>query len=121
MTNRNSAMDRPMRQVSELAMLFRPMRSSGLRSSTSSAEPRARMMPKNATTTRKRMALDPLMRQGHERLHGDCMTGKRWRLSFWPMLAFAIVLPALIGLGLWQLGRGAEKAALHERFASGQG
>lgn len=61
------------------------------------------------------------MRQGHERLHGDCMTGKRWRFSFWPMLAFAIVLPALIGLGLWQLGRGAEKAALHERFASGQG
>src|SRR5690606_9507147 len=48
------------------------------------------------------------------------MTGKRWRLSFWPLLAFALVLPALIALGLWQLDRGAEKAELHRRFESGQ-
>ena len=48
------------------------------------------------------------------------MTGKRWRLSFWPVFALALTLPALVGLGLWQLERGAQKAELHARFDSGQ-
>ena len=45
------------------------------------------------------------------------MTGKQqWRLSFWPVIAFCAVLPALIALGVWQVQRGIEKRATYDRF-----
>lgn len=46
----------------------------------------------------------------------------RWRFSFWPVLAFICVLPALLALGVWQVQRGTEKSAAFaefERAASG--
>ncbi len=47
------------------------------------------------------------------------MNGKRqWRLSFWPVLAFACVLPILVALGIWQVQRGMEKQATYDEFAS---
>lgn len=49
------------------------------------------------------------------------MTGnRRWRLSLLPVLAFLLVLPALISLGVWQWQRGEAKAELHERFDAAQ-
>lgn len=45
------------------------------------------------------------------------MTGKRqWRISFWPALAAAVLLPVLLALGVWQLQRGAAKSQLHAEF-----
>ncbi|HEX7047620.1 MAG TPA: SURF1 family protein [Gammaproteobacteria bacterium] len=41
---------------------------------------------------------------------------KQWRFSFWPVLAFVCVLPALLWLGVWQVQRGIEKQALHDAF-----
>lgn len=43
----------------------------------------------------------------------------KWRFSFWPVLAFAAVLPMLIALGVWQVQRGIEKQALYDEFATG--
>ncbi|HEX6928548.1 MAG TPA: SURF1 family protein [Gammaproteobacteria bacterium] len=40
----------------------------------------------------------------------------QWHFSFWPVLAFICVLPALIGLGVWQVQRGIEKQELHDAF-----
>lgn len=46
------------------------------------------------------------------------MAGNRqWRFSFWPVLAFALLLPALLALGAWQLQRGFDKQASYEKFA----
>jgi len=39
-----------------------------------------------------------------------------WRLSFWPVLAFACILPLLLALGAWQVQRGVEKQAAYARF-----
>lgn len=47
------------------------------------------------------------------------MTGNsKWRLSFWPVLAFAVLLPVLVSLGIWQVDRGIEKRELHAQFAA---
>lgn len=42
----------------------------------------------------------------------------KWRLSFWPVLAFVAVLPGLIALGIWQVQRGIEKREAYEAFRS---
>ncbi|HEX7029462.1 MAG TPA: SURF1 family protein [Gammaproteobacteria bacterium] len=41
---------------------------------------------------------------------------QRWNLSFWPVLAFVLVLPGLVWLGVWQVQRGIEKQELHDAF-----
>lgn len=43
---------------------------------------------------------------------------KQWNFSFWPVLTFVCVLPALLWLGAWQVQRGIEKQALHDAFQS---
>ncbi len=44
----------------------------------------------------------------------------RFAPAFWPSLVFAIVLPALVGLGYWQMERAAAKQALVERRAASE-
>lgn len=38
--------------------------------------------------------------------------------GFWPTLAFLVLLPGLVGLGIWQLGRAEEKRVLFAQFAA---
>lgn len=45
------------------------------------------------------------------------LTGYRFRPGWITTLAFALLLPVLIGLGFWQLDRAAEKTALRDRYA----
>lgn len=40
----------------------------------------------------------------------------RWQFSFWPVLAFACVLPLLLALGAWQVMRGIEKQQVYAAF-----
>lgn len=48
------------------------------------------------------------------------MPGKPKRaFSFWPIVAFLLVFPALISLGVWQLQRGQQKAAVYAAFEQG--
>src|SRR5690606_12473224 len=42
--------------------------------------------------------------------------GRRWNLSFWPVLAFVCVLPGLLWLGAWQVQRGEQKAEAYRDF-----
>lgn len=44
------------------------------------------------------------------------LTGYRFRPGWITTLVFAMLLPVLIGLGMWQLDRAAEKAALRDRY-----
>ncbi len=41
---------------------------------------------------------------------------RRFRLGLWPTLAVAVLLPAMVALGLWQLHRAEEKRALQEEY-----
>ena len=40
----------------------------------------------------------------------------KWRFSFWPVLAFVVMLPVLLALGSWQVQRGLEKQAAYSDF-----
>jgi surfeit locus 1 family protein len=44
----------------------------------------------------------------------------RFAPAFWPSVAFALVFPVLLGLGLWQMDRAGAKQALVEQRAAGE-
>lgn len=44
-----------------------------------------------------------------------------FRPTLWPTLAFIVMLPTLLGLGIWQLHRAEEKRELFAHFATGGG
>lgn len=42
----------------------------------------------------------------------------KWQFSFWPVLAFACVLPLLLSLGVWQVSSGIEKQQVYADFGA---